>query len=100
MEFNEVYTTVIHIENRPLCLSRWSHNLYHIGTVLSLNFVQIILVQHVHYAGTTCKFCVIYNFCTIGVYDSLYCAFRPMKYVESDVLWYNVTYDINTCTLS
>ena len=54
--------------------------------------MSTVLVQHA-------SFCAIYNFCTIEVYDSLYCAFRPMKYVESDVMWYNVTYDKHMHTL-
>ena len=48
-----------------------------------------ILVQHVNYSGTTRKFCANYYF-TMGVYDSLYSTVHPMKYVESDVMWYKL----------
>ena len=31
---------------------------------------------------------LLYNFYITGVYDSLYCAVHPMKYLESDVMLY------------
>ena len=46
--------------------------------------MQTILVQHAKRFVKT----IIYNFYIIRVYDPLYSAIHPMKYLESDVMWY------------
>ena len=43
-------------------------------------------------------FCAItvYNFYITGLYDSLCSTVRPMKYVESDVMRYNMSYNMDS----
>ena len=36
-----------------------------------------------------CKFCANKFLHVTGVYDLLYSAVHPLKYLESDVMWYN-----------
>ena len=52
--------------------------------------LKLFLVQHAS--------AIIY-FYIIGVYDSIYSVFHPMKCVESDVMWYKLEcQDINHYT--
>ena len=46
-------------------------------------------------SGTNASFVqtIIHNFYIIRVYDPLYSAVHPMKYLEGDVMWYNPLYN-------
>ena len=57
-------------------------NLYHIDGKLECNFVLFWYNMHV-----LCKL-LLYNFYITGVYELLYSAVHPMKYLRSDVMWY------------
>ena len=57
-----------------------------------------LYIQHVNYSGTTYQ-TIIYNFYIIKVHDTFHSTVHPMKYLESDVMWYKYVFVHVVCIL-